>query len=162
MQRPIKLHFPFCCCKLNFLHTFYHTCLDYCGFKFKINFLINTFFSFRLDMLSLKGDKRNLTLFLTLFLTSATYGQILEAETITHSSLSPTSLISNQNSLRSNDESISNKLTQIRHLLKSLFFDWNLESEAKGKVQKETFRDFPLMSTQPKQIKRNFGKCNKN
>lgn len=42
--------------------------------------------------------------------------------------------ISNQNSMRSFTDSISGKLLQIRHLLKSLFSDWNFgESEGKDK-----------------------------
>lgn len=100
-------------------------------------------------MLSLNGDRQNVTIFLTLSIILIAIGQSQGAEMINHSSSSPTSLISNQNSLRSNDESISNKLTQIRHLLKSLFFDWNSgerESEVKGKVRNINFDIFILWS----------------
>lgn len=74
----------------------------------------------------------------------AVFGQSLGAEMITHPSTPTNSLISNQNSVRSNDESVSEKLSQIRHLLKSLFLDWNLgESEFKGKNQNEIFFSCP-------------------
>lgn len=144
MQRPIKLHlclFTFRNYQFHFftlihvLDNYQVLCLDYGGSK--ANFLINTTvlsFYFRLDMSLLKANKHNVTVFLSLAMIIATFGQTLGAEMIAHSSPPPTTLISNQNSLRSNDESISDKLSSVRHLLKSLFLDWNLgESDFKGK-----------------------------
>jgi hypothetical protein len=96
----------------------------------------------------LRDDKRNMTICLSLAIILVALGQSLGAEMITHSSSSPTLLINNQNSPRSNEQSISSKLTETRHLLKSLFLDWNLggESDMKGKVRELIFH----MSTQPK------------
>lgn len=136
MQTPIKLLlclFTFCISEFTIKCLIIKT-LDHLGSK--ISQLTHSVCLFRLDMLDSKGDKHNVTLFLSLAIILVVFGQVVGAEIIDHSSSSSTLIISNQNSLRSNGENISGKLSKMRHLLKSLLFDWNSrESEIRGKVR---------------------------
>lgn len=98
----------------------------------KCIFSINIHFSFvsRFCILgmSLKGDKHNVALLLTLVILSSTFECSLGTDQSSHDLRN-----GDEHSLLSNGENISAKMLHIRHLLKSLFSDLNFgESELKG------------------------------
>lgn len=81
------------------------------------------------------SDKHNVTIILTLliFLITLKHGVGMDAIT----GLPQVSVVqtSDQHSIRSSSESISSKLLHLRHLVTSLFSDWNFgESRVKGKL----------------------------
>lgn len=77
------------------------------------------------------NHKQNATIIFALVIFSATLKRGVGMETITGS---PHALeIKNQHSIRSSSESISTKLLHLRHLVMSLFSDWNFgESRVEG------------------------------
>lgn len=83
----------------------------------------------------LRGNNHNVALLFALVIFSVVSCHSIGADVITASSKGLQ--INRQNSPRSNEVGIGEKLLQVRHLLKSLFFDWNFgESEGKVKCNK--------------------------
>lgn len=93
------------------------------------------------------SNKHKVTYYIALVILLVTLGQFVDAtEVISHSS--PKSISTDVSVIRGNDvglKSIPKKLTEVRQLLRSLIFDWNLGESGNEIIGKVTIFFFDLV-----------------